>query len=92
MLFRSVSQFYIDDSLLKKHALEFRNEMHGSQFTLVDLVKRYPIEKGLSEVVAWYSIAEHDDRMKVDSNESDEIEFLREGRTIKVKVPRMIFL
>jgi hypothetical protein len=87
-----VNQFYIDDSLLKKHALEFRNEVHGSQFTLVDLIKRYPIEKGLSEIVAWYNIAEHDDRMKVDSNENDEIEFLREGKIIKVKVPRMIFL
>ena len=49
------SQFYVDESLLREqiaYMLETR-----SQVTLGELTEHYPIEKGLSEVISYFTIA-----------------------------------
>lgn len=86
------NQFYVDEKELQKIAESFRTEQCGAQFTLAELIKKYPVKKGLAEVVTWYAMAEHTDRMKVEPDKTDEIEFLRDGAFVKVTVPRMLFI
>jgi hypothetical protein len=86
------NQFYIDEKELQQCADYFRAERCGAQFTLRELVQRYPVKKGLAEVVAWYAIAEHNDRMKVQTDKTDEIQFKKDGTVVKVTVPRMLFI
>jgi hypothetical protein len=86
------NQFYVDEKELLKTADAFRAEKNGMQFTLAELMQKYPVKKGLAEVVTWFAVAEHDDRMKVESEKNDEIEFTRNGTRVKVTVPRMLFI
>jgi hypothetical protein len=87
-----LSQFYIDERVLKKHAQEFRTECCGRQFTLAELTRRFPVKKGLAEIVTWYDMAGHNDRMKVVTDETDTLEFTRNGSVVTVTVPRMLFI
>ncbi len=86
------TQFYIDERVLQKHAAEFRSERNGGQFTLAELINKYPVEKGLAEIVAWYGMAEHTDRMQVLTDRTDVIRFNRNGAVVSVTVPRMLFV
>ena len=74
------------------NAAEFRSEKNGGQFTLAELIDKYPVEKGLAEIVAWYGMAEHSDRMQVLSDKTDRIQFNRSGTVVSVTVPRMLFI
>ncbi|MCK9170945.1 MAG: DUF3375 domain-containing protein [Treponema sp.] len=86
------TQFYIDEKVLQKHAAEFRSGKNGGQFTLAELITTYPVEKGLAEIVAWYGMAEHTDRMQVLPDRTDVIQFNRNGSVVSVTVPRMLFV
>lgn len=86
------NQFYIDEKLLLKNAELFRKKMNGKQFTLSELVKDFPIKKGLAEIVAWYGIAEHNERITVIEDKSEIIEYQKDNEKIRITVPRMIFL
>jgi len=85
------NQFYIDEKLLLSYADEFRKKMNGKQFTLAEMLISYPIEKGLAEIITWFSIAENDTRIIIQKEKNDSIEYNKNGDLIKVKLPRMVF-
>lgn len=86
------TQFYIDEKELLGHIAEFKRQNPNRQFTLQELTEAYPIQKGLSELVAWYGIANKSEMITVDSAKRDVISYQKDGTLLKVSVPRMIFL
>ncbi len=51
------NQFYIDEKELYAHIADFRSQTEKNQFTLKDLTDAFPIQKGLSELIAYFGIA-----------------------------------
>ncbi|MBR1404666.1 MAG: DUF3375 family protein [Treponema sp.] len=86
------TQFYIDEKELLNHIAEYKKQNPNKQFTLQELTEAYPIQKGLSELVAWYGIANKDDTITIDSTKHDVISYQKDDTLLKVKVPRMIFI
>mgnify|MGYP002624622862 CR=1 FL=1 len=86
------NQFYIDEKELYSHISEFKSKNGSSQFTLKELVSSFPIQKGLSELIAYFEIANKEKYISVDSEKQDEISYQKDDRTVTVKVPRMVFL
>ena len=85
------SQFYIDEKELYSHIAEFRKKTGRSQFTLRELLEIFPIQKGLSELVAWFGIANKEKDIVVDSDKTDDISYQKDGRTVTVSAPRIVF-
>ena len=85
------SQFYIDEKELYSHIQEYKRRTGKSQFTLRDLLELFPPQKGLSELVAWYGIANKEKNILVDREKTDELVFSKDGRTMAVTAPRMVF-
>lgn len=85
------NQFYVDEKILLNHISEFKKQNGGNQFTLGELVKSFPVQKGLSEVVAYFALAGKNGSITIDTKKSDEIIYQKEGKKVKVKIPRLIF-
>lgn len=85
------SQFYIDEKELYSHIQEYKRRTGKSQFTLRDLLELFPPQKGLSELVAWYGIANKEKNILVDREKTDDLVFSKDGRTMAVTAPRMVF-
>ena len=86
------NQFYIDEKELYANIASFRAKNGAGQFTLKDLLASFPIQKGLSELVAYFAIANKEKYISVDCEKEDEISYQKDDRTVTVKVPRMVFL
>ena len=86
------NQFYIDEKELYANIESFRAKNGAGQFTLKDLISDFPIQKGLSELVAYFAIANKEKYISVDCEKEDEISYQKDDRTVTVKVPRMVFL
>lgn len=86
-----VDSSFVDEKVLKNHVSLYRSKTNKVQFTLKDLVSEYPVEKGIGELVAWFALAQKEEKIIINPLETDIIEIHRNGILIKVKVPRMIF-
>lgn len=53
------NQFFIDETVLKNNISEYKNKFLGSQkqFSLAELVEKFPVEKGLAEIVSYFALA-----------------------------------
>jgi hypothetical protein len=87
-------QFYIDENLLKKHIEQYRSQfLHGVvQFSLYDLIQKFPIEKGLSEAAAYFSLAP---KLKpaaiILDDATEQITYTYNNRSVALTVPKIIF-
>jgi hypothetical protein len=64
----------------------------SSQVTLAELLRQFPLEQGLAELVAYLSLAADDERAVIDSEKEREVVWLDElGRGKRVKLPEVIF-
>ena len=84
-------QHHVDEQLLK---YRIRKALRGrSQISLEQLCRLYPVEKGLSEVVAYLNLACKDERALVDTDNSQEICWRTEADELrKVHMPSVIFV
>ena len=84
------TQHYVDErALLARIRFALQSQ---PQISLAELVKLYPVEKGLSEVVAYLHIASESDHALVDSDSSEEIIWHdAEGRQKEAVMPVVIF-
>lgn len=84
------SQHYVDERELLariRHALQNRQ-----QISLSELVKQYPVRKGLSEVVAYLHIASESDHALVNAEQVEVIIWLDDkGHQKEVSMPEVIF-
>ena len=86
--------FYVDVSKLRDHiaaALEAHHEI-----TLADLLNLYPVERGLSEIVAYLHIASQDDYHRIEAEVYELITISNRQtdssqHSRRVKVPKIIF-
>ena len=83
------SQFRIDTETLEKNLQNYYKEIKR-QFSLGEFVSKYPINQGLSEIVAFFSIKENI-KSTVDDSQYEEINYSNNGRKYTVKIPRIIF-
>jgi hypothetical protein len=82
------TQFYINQALLNErveHMLEVRPEC-----TLVDLLKHYPLEKGLSELLGYCTIAAKSPAHVIDATRQESIPL--SSSTNGMKSPRVVIL
>lgn len=83
--------FYIDEVLLSQQidrALEDREHI-----AFVELIERYPVTKGLPEIVAYLSLATNSEQHRIDPDTIDiiKIEGLEANSELQLKLPQMIF-
>lgn len=86
------NQFYLDEAVLKQRIEVMLEKQH--QVTLAELIEKYPIEKGLSEIIGYLAIASGDEkhllgdeiseRITLDSSDCENI--------IHLKLPQIIFI
>ncbi|MCB2181617.1 MAG: DUF3375 domain-containing protein [Desulfobulbaceae bacterium] len=83
-------QVYVDEQELKaniRKALQTEN-----QISLSELVKKFPLDKGLAELVAYLNLAVKDDMAVIDEEKPDIIAIPGRGKSKKVKLPKVIFI
>ena len=88
------NQFYIDEALLKTHIELYRSHfLHGAvQFSLHDLSEKFPIEKGLSEVAAYFALALKLKPAAIILDDATErITYTYNGKSVALTVPKIIF-
>ncbi len=84
--------FYVDSVALRQRIdtlLETRPEV-----TLAELTRRYPIRQGLSELLAYLSIATDDDRHAIDTSALDQVYLhvpMSEAQAPSLTLPRVVF-
>jgi hypothetical protein len=83
-------QIYVDKSRLVaqiRRALQTRH-----QISLADLVKNFPLEQGLAELVAYLSLATEDDAAVIDDRTKQELSWVdSEGTWRRATLPLVIF-
>jgi hypothetical protein len=83
------SQHYIDESILKENIR--RKLALKPQISLGEICETCPIEKGLSEIVAYVVIASRDSNSIIDTAARQVIEYNDDGRIKRVSLPLVIF-
>ena len=83
-------QHYVDEGLLKAR---IRNALRGrDQISLEDLCEIYPIEKGLSEVIAYLHLASRDGGAMVDADSTRPLVWTdADGRRRIAHMPMVVF-
>jgi hypothetical protein len=61
------------------------------QVTLPDLISRYPITKGVGEIIAYFEVGHDSQKVVVSDDRKDVLNISVDGRDRKLKVPRLIF-
>ena len=83
-------QIYVDKARLMaqiRRALQTRH-----QISLADLVKSFPLEQGLAELVAYLSLATEDDAAVIDDRRKQELSWVdAEGTRRRATLPLVIF-
>ena len=85
------SQFYINESLLRRRIdtlLETRLEV-----TLAEVIDHFPVEKGVSEVIAYCTIAANDEYHLIDAGATEQISvpLIATGDEALVTLPQITF-
>ena len=82
--------FFVDEELLKRNisAILLKNE----QTTLEEIIKKYGVKKGVSELVGYISIAKNSDNVIVDNEHLSKIKIIdSDGIEKVINMPKIIF-
>ncbi|MDD7271682.1 MAG: DUF3375 family protein, partial [Spirochaetales bacterium] len=72
-----VSEFNVDEKQLLNNVITFSKEQKVKSFTLKELTDRYPITKGLEEIVSYISVfRDYGTSVDISENLTDEIKYL----------------
>jgi len=82
---------FVDETVLRER---LRNALReSSQVTLADVLNRFPLEKGLGELLTYLHIATKDSKVVIDDDVRQTVEWLdANGQTKRASVPRVLFL
>jgi hypothetical protein len=83
------NQLYVDEQMLRRH-IDTLLEQHPT-VTLSDVVAAYPIERGLTEVIAYLSIAAKERQHYIDHDVQDTIPLGRHVEGRDITLPRITF-
>lgn len=76
------SQFYVDESRLRRHLATLLDK--GVEVTLGEVTTVYPITQGLSELVTYIALAAYDDVHQIDENRWEEIRLREDGHIVRL--------
>lgn len=86
-------QLYVNPEVLKDR---IKNLLRGKdQISLSEIIKEMPIEKGLGELITYFSIAttyEKTNKAVINEELKETIEYENNGRVSKIELPQTIFL
>jgi hypothetical protein len=85
-------RFVVDPKLLRERVHELLAGAERGQVTLREVVERHPVEKGLAEIVAYLSLASTMERALISESDTDILRYRRDGKEVRVDVPRVIYL
>jgi hypothetical protein len=81
------SQFYVDESRLRRHIATLLEKK--ARVTLGEVTAVYPPTQGLSEIVTYIALAARDESHQIDETTWEEIRLDENGRV--VRLPRIVF-
>jgi len=82
-------QLFIDERELAQNIRTALAEQR--QISLKDLLTRFPLKKGLAELVGYLKLAGSDPKCVIDENVTDEIVITQKEKKKHVRTPRIIF-
>jgi len=88
------NQFFIDESELKGRIHGFL--LYYPQITLQEVIEKFPIEKGISELITYFKIATEDNKHII--NDETQVNIIVENKLItnklcfEIKIPQIIFI
>ena len=61
------------------------------QVTLPEVLSRFPLSKGVGEIIAYFEVGHDSERVVVSEDKKDELQVSIDGREMRLRVPRLIF-
>ena len=84
------SQHHVDEDLLRKQIARMLTEK--GQATLSDIIEKYPVTRGMAEIVTYINLADRDIKSTINENQRQQIPwFDAEGRQRYADIPLLIF-
>ena len=85
------SQIYVDEAELTTNVR--RLLQHQPQVSLNQVIQRYPITKGLAEVIGYLNLAAKDEKAMIDTELNEALEYrLNNDQRKRVLLPKVIFV
>ena len=83
--------FFVDEEILKRNIAQMLE--HSPQCTLLDVVEKFPITKGVSELVSYISIAKNSNDTRIETSALVRIKIVdSDGKEKYIKLPKIIFI
>ncbi len=84
------SQHYVDEALLRNRIARMLSE--NSQVALSDIVEKYPVTRGMAEIVTYINMANREEKSTLNENQRQQILWHdAEGRERYADIPLVIF-
>ncbi len=84
------AQFVVDKAALAQHVRQ--NLQQRTQVTLTELLDARPLQQGLAELVAYFSLATESGRAVIDDTHMEQVAWTaRTGEHKQARVPRVVF-
>lgn len=86
------SQHFVDIAELKNNIGSML--VSWTQISLRNIIEKYPVEKGLSEIMAYVEIASKDEKAVINEENSEEIVIFNKekNKSYKINLPEIIFI
>jgi hypothetical protein len=84
---RLFDQFFVDKKELESHIKQLLE--YCPSVSLKEVISQYPVTKGLSEIVTYFSIASQHPRHQILETEQEEIVY--QNNTAAIHIPKIIF-
>lgn len=85
------NEFFIDEKVLENKIALYFKETNTSSFTLYELTQKFPIEKGLEEIVSYIGLAEKRDNKAINSEQKEQILYKWKDKDYVVNLPEVRF-
>lgn len=61
------------------------------QITLPEVINRYPVTKGVGEIIAYFEVGHDNEKVVVSDDKKDTLSICIDGRNTRLKIPRLVF-
>lgn len=85
------NEFFVDEKALENRIALYFQETGAICFTLYELTQRFPIEKGLEEIVSYIGLAEKRDNKAINSEQEEQIIYVWKDKKYTVNLPEVRF-
>ena len=85
------NEFYVDEKVLEDRIALYFKETGAPSFTLQELTQRFPVEKGLEELVCYITLAEKRDMRAVNNEREEHILYIWKDKEYSVSLPEVRF-